>query len=161
MQIRALATNYKRNATTTEGIVDDTAGQNTSYGPPDWKWHASIDYSLESIHASLMARGVSSGVYDNDWIECTSGCPASTSKYVTVSENDIDSVVFFDASLAYDFSIGGVEIESFVNVRNVLDEDPPIVAANPGGFNYTIAPANARLYDVLGRTFTLGFRLNY
>ena len=161
MQIRALATNYKRNATTTEGIVDDTAGQNTSFGPPDWKWHASIDYTLDAFHASIMARGISSGVYDNDWIECTSGCPASTSKFVTVSDNDIEAAVFFDASISYELEIGGVDIEGFLNVRNVLDEDPPIVAANPGGFSYTLAPANARLYDVLGRTFTLGFRLNY
>ncbi|HEY6644398.1 TonB-dependent receptor plug domain-containing protein [Povalibacter sp.] len=161
VMIRALATNYKRNATTTEGIVDDTAGQNTSFGPPDWKWSASIGYSLDSFNASLMARGVSSGVYDNDWIECTSGCPASTTKYVTVSENDIESVVFFDASASYKFFAGDVQVEGFLNVRNITDKDPPVVAANPGGFNYTIAPANARLYDVLGRTFTVGFRMNW
>jgi iron complex outermembrane receptor protein len=160
VMVRALATNYKRNATTTEGVIDDTAGMNTSFGPPSWKWNASIDYSLDSFSASLSARGISSGVYDNDWIECSSGCPASTTKYVTVTDNHIEGAMYLDASVAYEFDVGDVAIEGFLNVRNLTDKDPEIVAANPGGFNYTIAPANARLYDVLGRTFTVGFRLN-
>jgi len=160
VRLRALATNYKRNATTTEGIVDDTAGMNTSFGPPSWKWNASIDYALESFSASVTARGISSGVYDNDWIECSSDCPTSTTKYVTVSDNHIDGAVYFDLALSYGIDVGAMQIEGFLNVRNITDKDPAIVAANPGGFNYTIAPANARLYDVLGRTFTVGFRMN-
>ncbi|WP_322109742.1 TonB-dependent receptor domain-containing protein [Steroidobacter cummioxidans] len=160
VRLRALATNYKRNATTTEGVVDDTAGMNTSFGPPSWKWNASIGYALESFTASVTARGISSGVYDNDWIECSSGCPTSTTKYVTVSDNHIDGAVYFDLALSYGIDVGATQIEGFLNVRNITDKDPAIVAANPGGFNYTIAPANARLYDVLGRTFTVGFRMN-
>jgi iron complex outermembrane receptor protein len=160
VMIRALATNYKRNATTTEGVIDDTAGMNTSFGPPSWKWNASVSYALDAFSASLSARGISSGVYDNDWIECSSGCPASTTKYVTVTDNHIEGAVYLDASVAYNFDFGDMAVEGFLNVRNLTDKDPAIVAANPGGFNYTIAPANAQLYDVLGRTFTVGFRLN-
>ena len=138
---------------------------NTSFGPPSWKWTASINYSLDALRTSLTARGTSSGVYDNDWIECTSNCPfvaaADRSKYVTVSDNHIDSAVFLDASVSYEIDIAGARVESFLNVRNITDKDPPIVAANPGGFSYTLAPANARLYDVLGRTFTVGFRMGF
>jgi iron complex outermembrane receptor protein len=167
VQVRALATNYKRNATTTRNattgldVVDDTAGMNTSFGPPDWKFTASVDYAYDAVHASLTARGVSAGVYDNDWIECSSNCPTSTTKYQTVSDNHIDGAVFLDASFSYKIDLASATLESFVNVRNLTDKDPPVVASPAGGFSYTLAPANARLYDVLGRTFTVGFRMGF
>jgi len=162
VQLRAMATNYRKNATTINGVVNDTAGENTSVGPPSWKWNASVNYALNEIRASVMARGISKGVYDNDWIECSSGCPTSdATKYVTVSDNHIPSAIFWDTSFTYGFGYNDWKVEAFVNVRNVFDRDPPIVAANPGGFSYTIAPANAQLYDVLGRTFTVGFRTNF
>ncbi|WP_341916789.1 TonB-dependent receptor plug domain-containing protein [Hydrocarboniphaga effusa] len=161
VQLRAMATNYRKNATTINGVVNDTAGENTSVGPPNWKWNASVNYSLENIRASVMARGISAGVYDNDWIVCSSNCPASDPKFVTVSDNRIPSAIFWDTSFTYGFDYGSSKIEAYLNMRNVFDRDPPIVAAAPGGFSYTIAPANAQLYDVLGRTFTVGFRTSF
>ncbi|MGH8444392.1 MAG: TonB-dependent receptor plug domain-containing protein [Solimonas sp.] len=159
--VRALATNYLQMASTINGVIDDTAGQNTSFGPPSWKWNASVVYSLDAFRSSLTARGTSSGVYDNDWIECSSNCPTSTTKNVTVSDNHIASSIFWDASLSYTFDIEGKQLESFINVRNITDRDPPIVAPNPGGFSYTLASSNAQLYDQLGRTFTVGLRLSF
>jgi iron complex outermembrane receptor protein len=161
INLRALATNYMKNATTTNGVVDDTAGMNTSTGTPTWKWTASVDYGLNAFRGSFSARGVSKGVYDNDWIECSSDCPTSAGTHITVSDNHIPSTVVFDASTAYTFNVGTTSIEAFLNVRNVFDRDPPVVAANPGGYSYTFAPANAALYDVLGRTFTMGFRTSF
>lgn len=160
IQLRALATNYRRNATTIDGVIDDTAGQNTSFGPPSWKWNAAVAYTLDAFRASLTARGVSSGVYDNDWIVCSSNCPQSDTKYVTVTDNRIDSVVFLDASVSYRFDVGSLRLESFLNVSNITDRDPPLVAPNPGGYAYTFNATNARLYDVLGRTFTAGVRIS-
>jgi len=161
VELRALATNYRTMASTIDGVVDDTAGQNTSYGPPSWKWNTSVSYALNAFRGSVTARGISSGVYDNDWIECSSDCPAATSKYMTVSSNHIDRAIFWDMALAYTFDYSDHQIEAFANVRNIADSDPPIVAANPGGFGYTIASSNAQLYDVLGRTFTMGLRVNF
>ncbi|WP_366515637.1 TonB-dependent receptor plug domain-containing protein [Solimonas marina] len=161
VQIRALATNYQKMASNIDGVVDDTAGQNTSYGPPSWKWNASINYAVSAFRGSVMARGISSGVYDNDWIECSTNCPTSTTKQVTVSDNHIPSSIFWDASVTYTLPFTDADVESFVNVRNVFDRDPPIVAPNPGGYNYTMPSSNAQLYDVLGRTFTIGLRAKF
>jgi len=159
--LRALATNYIKNATNTEGVINDTAGENTSDGPPSWKWTASVAYTLDSLRTLISARGTSSGVYDNDWIECTSNCPESTSKYVTVSDNHIASAIFWDASVSYMWYLGDAQLETYVNVKNVFNTDPPIVAPNPGGYAYTFSSSNANLYDLLGRTFAAGFRLNF
>jgi outer membrane receptor protein involved in Fe transport len=161
VQLRALATNYLKMASTINGVVDDTAGQNTSYGPPSWKWNASVNYALDAFRGSLTARGISAGVYDNDWIVCSTDCPVSTSKYRTVNDNHIPSSIFWDASLTYAFTFQNADVESFVNVRNIFDRDPPIVAPNAGCFNYTIASSNPQLYDQLGRTFTVGLRMKF
>jgi iron complex outermembrane receptor protein len=161
VQLRALATNYLKMASTINGVVDDTAGQNTSFGPPSWKWNASVNYALDAFRGSLTARGISSGVYDNDWIVCSTDCPESTSKYRTVNDNHIPSSIFWDASLTYAFTFANADVESFVNVRNIFDRDPPIVAPNAGGFNYTVASSNPQLYDQLGRTFTVGLRMKF
>ncbi len=46
--------------------------------------------------------------------------------------------------------------EVFLNIQNLLDTQPPIVAdgANPG----LQFPTNRSRYDVIGRYFTLGLR---
>jgi len=161
MSIRALATHYIELASVINGVVDDTAGQNTSFGPPSWKWNATATYSLDALRTSLTARGVSSGVYDNDWIECSSNCPTSNTKNVTVNNNHIASSVVWDYSLSYTFDVDNKEIETFFNVRNIFDRDPPVVGPNPGGFSYTLHSSNAQLYDLIGRSFMVGMRLRF
>ena len=163
LSVRAMATHYLENSTA-DGInvPVDTAGQNTSFGPPSWKWTGVLGYALDQVRVSLTARGVSSGTYDNRYIVCDAGCPTSTTNHVTVNDNHIPSVVFFDASAAYKFSLsGGANLEAFANVRNILDRDPPIVGSNPGGFSYSLAPTNPILYDWLGRTYNVGMRMSF
>ena len=48
--------------------------------------------------------------------------------------------------------------ELFLNVRNLTNKDPVVVAPGPGGYTYEAAPYNGALYDALGRTFRLGVR---
>jgi outer membrane receptor protein involved in Fe transport len=48
-----------------------------------------------------------------------------------------------------------------VNVRNLLDSDPEVVAAGPGGYNYTLSAANPVLYDTLGRVYQAGVRVQF
>ena len=74
--IRVLATHFLKNYSS-NGIntPTDTAGQNTLNGPPDWIYRATLSYSNDPLTVTLIGRGVSSGVYDNSWIECTTGCP--------------------------------------------------------------------------------------
>jgi len=162
VSLRAMATHYIEN-TTSDGVLEpyDTAGTNTSFGPPSWKWTSVLAYNIEPMKFAVTARGISSGKYDNRYIECTTGCPTSTTAHVTVSDNHVDGAVFFDLSAAYKFEVGNGNIEAFANIRNVLDKDPPVVASNPGGFSYTLAPANPVLYDWLGRTYNVGFRMAF
>jgi iron complex outermembrane receptor protein len=159
LTFRGLATNYKRNFSNGSS-TPDTAGQNTSSGPPSWRWSASAIYSVAQITTSLTARGISSGAYLNSNIVCSTDCPISTALNRTVNDNYVSGAIYLDASLAYKFaSVGGVASEVYLNVRNLTNKDPVIVAPGPGGFAYETPPANATLYDTLGRTYRLGFRI--
>lgn len=161
LTLRVLATNFLKNYSS-NGIntPTDTAGQNTGSGPPDWRWNSSVSYVNERVTMSLTARGISSGVYLNSNIECTSDCPVSTADNRTVDNNHISGAIYLDASFAYKFPvIDRMASEVYFNVRNLTNKDPAIVAPGPGGFAYEAPPANATLYDTLGRTYRVGFRL--
>jgi len=163
--LRFLATNYLKNYSS-NGIntPTDTAGQNTTSGsvagPPDWRWNASINYTNDRVATSLTARGISSGTYLNSNIVCSSACPESSADNRTVDNNSISGAIYLDASVGYKFgSSDGVASEVYLNVRNLTNKDPVIVAPGPGGFAYESPAANASLYDVLGRIYRLGFRV--
>jgi outer membrane receptor protein involved in Fe transport len=158
--LRALATNYLENSNVVNGILTDIVGVNLQT-VPDWRWTASLSWSLIDWHASLSARGVSSGVYDNYFVECTTGCPVSNTRNVTVSNNHISGAIWFDGAVSHDVEFGGgSKATLFLNVRNLLDKDPP-VAAEFGSFADTLSPGNPNLYDVLGRVFNAGVRVEF
>jgi outer membrane receptor protein involved in Fe transport len=93
-------------------------------------------------------------------VECAADCPISTADNRTVNNNYVAGAIYLDASLAYKFgSVDGIASEVYLNVRNLTNRDPVIVAPGPGGFAYEAPPANATLYDTLGRTYRLGFRV--
>ncbi|MCC6912640.1 MAG: TonB-dependent receptor [Rhodospirillaceae bacterium] len=141
-------------------VPRDYAGENIgASGVPDWRYRASIGYSNDMFDVQIIARGVSSGVYLNSNVECTTGCPVSTVNNRTVDENDIKGSMWFDTAFTYKFGVGESDMEAYFNVQNVFDKDPAVAAPGPGGFTYEAAPANPLLYDTLGRTFRAGLRL--
>jgi outer membrane receptor protein involved in Fe transport len=136
----------------------EVAGTNSGGGPVHWRYLATLGYHLDPVTVTLTGRGVSAGKYDNNNIECTSGCPTSTAQNITQNINTIDGAFYLDANIAYDFNLGGAGVQAYFNVRNVANLDPPVVAAGPSGTTFTTAGENAVLYDTLGRVFRVGFR---
>ncbi len=161
LTLRALATRYLENYRA-DGIAApvERVGQNLQDGPPRWRYRLSAGYNLDPINVILTARGVSAGVYDNTNIECTTGCPVSTTINRTVAENDIKGQWYFDLNLTYKFlsNDDGDEAEAFLTVRNLANTDPALVAQGPAGTSFLGQPANPTLYDTLGRTFRAGVR---
>jgi len=161
LTFRVLGTRFLENYIN-DGISPptDSAGSNTNDGPPKWIYRASVAYRTDPMTLTLMARGVSSGVYDTTFIECTSGCPTSTVTHRTINDNRIEGAIFLDANLAYRLNeVNGLGMEIFLNVRNLLDKDPPIVAPGPAGSAYGTIAANPTLYDQLGRLYRAGIRI--
>ncbi len=56
---------------------------------PDWRFNATAGWENDAATVSFTARRLSSGVYSNAYIECTSGCPTSTAANQTINDNHI------------------------------------------------------------------------
>ena len=157
--LRGMATRYIKNYF--DNGIDaptDTVGQNAPGGTPKWLYRAQASYDVDDFNATLIGRGVSDGVYDNSFVECTSGCPTSTVTNRTINDNRIKGAFYIDASLTQGFKMGGRDVQLFFNVSNLLDKDPPVVAPGPAGSAYATPATNQSIYDLLGRTFRIGAR---
>jgi iron complex outermembrane receptor protein len=160
LTFRGIGTYYIKYETD-NGILppEDNAGENAGSGPPDFLYRLSGTYTVDQLTFSVIGRGISSGVYDNDNIECTSGCPESNFINRTVNNNQIDGAFYVDAYAAYQLNFADAESEIFLRITNLFDKDPPIVARGPSDSSQVEPYTNQGLYDVIGRSFRLGVRL--
>ncbi|MEJ0101000.1 MAG: TonB-dependent receptor [Pseudomonadota bacterium] len=162
---RLLGTRYLENSSTSAlGVKTDSVGQNSG-NTPKFRLTASADWTYNGWHTGLSARAVSSGVYNNYYVVCTTGCPVSApttdTRKLTVNYNHIPGAVWFDGTISKDVTFGeGSKASLFLNVRNLLNKDPAVVASS-GSFGDTTSPYNAGLYDVMGRVFNAGFRVEF
>lgn len=161
VSLRLLGTRFLENSTTSAaGVYTDTVGNNTG-STPKFKYTFSANWSHADWRAGLTARGVSSGKYNINWIECSTDCPVSTSTNTTISQNDIKGAMWLDASVSKDLQFGSIpRANVFLNVRNLLNKDPVVVASS-GSFGDTTSPSNPSLYDVMGRVYSAGIRLEF
>jgi outer membrane receptor protein involved in Fe transport len=156
--IRGLATHYI-SYTVDPGlpgsIVTERAG---AVGLPSWRYQLAINYLNGPFSLSGTMRGVSSGVVNNNFIECQSGCPVSTTDNPTYDDISVAAATYFDLATNYKFG-GDKQYEVFFNVRNLFNKDPAVVPAGPTGHaTWWNQPINSAQYDVLGRVFSAGFR---
>lgn len=175
LAFRGSATNYIKDVE--DGgipyvLPTDRIGNNNS-GLPHWKYQFQTMYALDRFTSTLTMRGVSSGVYNNLWIECDTNCPAfpggaagsqaavDAANYLTTSNNHISGAIWWDLGLNYKLGVEKAETEVFFNVRNLFDKDPAVVARSQSGTGWDFSPSNSALYDVLGRVYRLGFRMQF
>lgn len=112
-------------------------------GQPHWRFNANATYETGPATVSLTGRFVGGGSINN----------AYTHKDLNVLEHS--GRFYIDLSTQYAIlDEGDRKVSLFGAVSNLLDQDPPITGT--GGF------ATVRsLYDVVGRTYTLGVRFRY
>ena len=133
-----------------------TLGNNsTSTAPPFWKLTVTATYQLDPVTVALTGRAVSAGHIDGSYIECTSGCPVSTSYHQTINNNRLPGRAYMDASLSYDLGVGeAASSQFFLSVKNVFNNNPPPV---PTFYLYSIG-MSTDLYDRLGTVYRAGIR---
>ena len=79
--------------------------------------------------------------------------PLSTVNAPTYDSNYIKGAFYVDLNLTQKFPAGnGVKGEFFINVTNLLNDDPILLPE-------TGLAANSTYSDLLGRSFRLGFRV--
>ncbi len=162
LTFRVLATRYLKNYEDTgSSPPTDTVGANGGSGPPKWRYRLSATYTNDPVRVTLTGRGISAGVYANTNIECTTSCPDSSSLNRTVNDNHVPGALYLDAALTYkilDIDQDGAGVDAYLNVRNLMNKDPALVAQGPGGVAFSTPPSNPLYYDSLGRMFRAGVR---
>jgi iron complex outermembrane receptor protein len=161
MTLHGLATHYMRNFTN-DGVnpAADIAGTNSGSGTPSWVYRLELSYHTDPWTIDILGRGVSAGVYSNLNTVCASGCPVYSLATPSANRNDIAGEAWMDLTVSYDFDVSGSDSSLFLNVKNVFNSDPVLVASGPDGNNIPAYPqTNRGLYDYLGRVYRIGWRL--
>ncbi len=159
--VRLMATHFLENTINTgvspavNNVGDNSEG--TSSGTlslPHWRYLATAAWDKGPVAVTFTARGVSDGVYNSTYVQCSSNCPTSTANHMTIEDNFIPGALYFDATLNYKLPHG---IEAFLAVDNLANTAPVQVAYGPsvGAAPLSINPV---LYDTLGRVFRMGLR---
>lgn len=153
--LRGLATHTK-SFVTNSGVVGtiptDAAGVNLG-NTPKWKGQFSQSWESDTASLTLSQRWISDGVYSNEFIECQANCPVSTVTRATILNNQMKGAFYWDIGGSYKVN---KQLTVYVKVDNLTDVDP--VAAPQTGTGYGINPF---LYDVLGRQYRVGARLQF
>jgi len=167
LQLRALGTYFDSlktidSGSTVEGSGLNAGGAGIGLGnalmSPKYRYLVSVGYDLDPVTATLTMRGISSGRYNNSFISCTEGCPASTLANPTIDGNHIEGKKYFDLSLNGKLLDTGAEL--FFVIENLLNEDPALVAGTRGGGYYN-GQDNGDYYDRLGRYYRAGVRFQF
>ncbi|MFN3522369.1 MAG: TonB-dependent receptor plug domain-containing protein [Phenylobacterium sp.] len=161
--LRGMFTHYIENITDDGVTAIDQAGSNVG-STPDWVYRLTATYKLDPWTINVAARGVSDGVISNAYTECSSNCPTLTAPYYTIDENDIEGAVYYDLSVTRSFTVGQADAEAYISIKNLFNTDP-VLTANPASLGAENTPAylqtNRTLYDVLGRVWRVGLRLEF
>lgn len=154
---RALATFVKDLITVdTAGIAVDRAGQNGSgvsqpSGLPDYTINGFISWQGQPFSAQLQIRHIAPGLYSTTNI----GPHQKGYSHLlpnSISNNKVDAVTYVNFNAQFRVN---EKFELFGVVNNLFDKDPP--KDIPSSFG----PTNPVLYDVLGRSYRVGVRLNF
>ncbi|KQW41152.1 MULTISPECIES: TonB-dependent receptor domain-containing protein [unclassified Roseateles] len=153
--LRGLATHtrtFKTNSGVVGTIPSEAAGVNLG-NTPKWKGQFSQSWENDTASLTLSQRWISDGVYSNEYIECQTTCPVSTVTRPTILNNQMKGAFYWDIGGSYKLN---KNLSVYFKVDNLTDVDP--VAAPQTGTGYGINPF---LYDVLGRQYRVGARMQF
>src|SRR5262249_4651994 len=125
LQFRVIGTRNLKNFTD-DGNPNTLDFSAIGSGLPRNRVNAGVDFTLNKFTGGVTMRYFSATVSSNAAIECTSGCPLSTTVQTTFDDiHTKPTARYFDLSLAYRLdSLFGHESDSrvFFNVRNIADK---------------------------------------
>jgi iron complex outermembrane receptor protein len=131
------------------------AGNMTGATP---KWKALVSQSWDGLAGgklglTLSERWIGAGKFNNEYIECRTGCPLSTAAHPTIYDNHMPGAVYVDVGATYNFS---KQISAYFKVDNLADRDPVLVPQT----NLSLA-LNPAIYDAIGRIYRAGVRMTF
>ncbi|WP_133162110.1 TonB-dependent receptor plug domain-containing protein [Hyphococcus luteus] len=121
-----------------------------AYALPEFKFTTNVTYANGPFTSFLQGRYIGSGTTEN-----------SLEEGVDIGSNHVDSAFYLDLGLTYRHEFdSGSGIEFYGTMTNLLDQDPPVTPYYSAFWGYSVQ-ANPALFDVLGRRFVVGARVNF
>ena len=158
MAFRALATRFLKYDVDSGLPNSPIVERDGTVNLPNWRYSFQINWDNGPLSLTGIVRGISGGVINKLFIQCTTGCPTSTADRPTYDNQSVPAAAYIDLSATWRFGPER-QYQLFFNVRNLTNKDPAIVAAGPTGFGaWNNNPVSAGQYDTLGRLFLAGFR---
>ncbi|WP_229256763.1 TonB-dependent receptor domain-containing protein [Duganella lactea] len=122
------------------------------------KWKVMLTQSWDGLASgklglNLSQRWISSGVFNNEYIECQTNCPVSTAAHPTIYDNHMPGAFYIDFGGNYSFS---KQVSGYFKIDNLADRAPVMVPQT----NLSLG-LNPALYDSVGRTYRVGVRMNF
>jgi iron complex outermembrane receptor protein len=135
------------------GPVGAFGGFNTS---PYWQANAWLTYSRSRFTTTLETKYIGSGTQSALRFESPIGAATNT-QINSISDNSVDSRIYFSWSGSYDFEqrSGDNQLQVFWAINNLFDKDPPVA---PGGNGF---PTNPVFFDTIGRRIRAGVRVEF
>jgi len=140
-----------------ELVGNVSAGSNGStyngYGGAilNWKLQEMQTYQNDVWGMTLTERWLSGGITTNrNTLVCAPGtCPAPTVQTPTINYNRVSAMFYLDVGFNWNYS---EKTQFYTKIDNVANTRPPDIGSQDN---------NQVLYDVIGRMFRFGVRLNY
>jgi outer membrane receptor protein involved in Fe transport len=125
-----------------------------------WKVTGQQSWQGDVLGVTLTERWFADGVMFGKWLDkgivspgnryvvCSSGCPTDSNQVHTVNYQYVPSVIYMDIGTTYNWTDS---TQLYLKVNNVLNTAPPNTGNNE---------VNNTLYDVIGRFYQVGIRIN-
>ena len=142
LSVRLFASYLKENSFTIPGVPTRNDAGSTNL--PKWTGTAIVTYTNGPFTGSFTGR------YIDSRVQFTDPTPAQQ-----MDDNSVSSVFYANLRLSYRFEqLGSADYDVFLNVQNLFDRDPPVVASWSDFFG--ASATTPALHDTLGRRYLLG-----
>jgi outer membrane receptor protein involved in Fe transport len=137
--------------TSSNGVKTEYSGDVGVMGLPTWKLTAFVQYANGPFTTFVESRFIDGGKLSATY---------NLNGIWDVANNHVGSVTYFDLRMSYDIKMGSSIAQLYGVVNNITDKTPPIV---PGYVALSSSPlqTNQSVYDVLGRRFTVGLKVQF
>lgn len=145
IKFRILATYLSQYKVTVPGGVPvQSAG---IYTNPNWSASAQVTYKSGPATLSAFMRYMPKSTFSNSYVEG-----------VSIDDNSVPARFYTDVTAQTNFAVQGVNMEAFLTVNNLFNQDPPIIDRTTYSYRVQTDPT---VYDNMGRYFTVGIRFKF
>lgn len=157
LSLRFLATRVTELTTTLVSGPQDTLGQLSAFnnlsGVPEWTANTEVTFRSGPNQVNVQARYVGEGKF-------ATGLTEGAGRANTINDNSIPAFIYWNVGAQRDFEIGSSRFQVYGLINNLFNKQPPMIpSGTTAGTGET--STNAAFYDVIGRTYKVGFRFQY